>query len=90
VLNEKAAAFYRRHGVTRIERAAESGLDLRGRRVMTARYCLKHQLGWCPRYRGARENQAEPPVEPLELVDEQGHHYPLRFNCKECQMEVYF
>ncbi|MDX9833167.1 MAG: U32 family peptidase, partial [Anaerolineae bacterium] len=40
VLNRQAAAFYRRHGVTEIEPAAESGLDMRGRVVMRTRYCL--------------------------------------------------
>ena len=49
VLNQKAAAFYRRHGVSDIEPAAESGLDLAGRTVMTTRYCLKFELGLCPR-----------------------------------------
>jgi putative protease len=49
VLNQKAAAFYRRHGVVDIEPAAESGLDLAGRTVMTTRYCLKYELGLCPR-----------------------------------------
>ena len=49
VLNQKAAAFYRRHQVLEIEPAAESGLDLAGRTVMTTRYCLKYELGLCPR-----------------------------------------
>ena len=48
VLNQKAAAFYRRHGVVDIEPAAESGLDLAGHTVMTTRYCLKYELGLCP------------------------------------------
>ncbi len=49
VLNRKAVAFYRRHGVVDLEPAAESGLDLAGRVVMTTRYCLKYELGLCPR-----------------------------------------
>jgi putative protease len=85
VLNQTAAAFYRRHGVTNIEPAAESGLDLRARKVMTTRHCIKHQLGWCP-----KENKTVKLQEPLALVDEQGRTFPLRFNCVECQMEVYF
>jgi putative protease len=85
VLNQTAAAFYRRHGVTKIEPAAESGLDLRARKVMTTRHCIKHQLGWCP-----KENKTVKLQEPLALVDEQGRTFPLRFNCVECQMEVYF
>jgi len=39
VLNHKARAFYRRHQVRDIEPAAESGLAMQGRVVMTTRYC---------------------------------------------------
>jgi putative protease len=59
VLNQKAAAFYRRHQVTDIEPAAESGLDLVGRTVMTTRYCLKYELGACPRERNFTTESAE-------------------------------
>lgn len=85
VLNRKAEAFYRRHGVERIEPAAESGLDLRGRKVMTTRYCLKHQLGLCARYGGQSGHE-----EPFALVDAEGHRLELRFNCRACEMEVWF
>jgi putative protease len=83
VLNAKAETFFRRHGVVRIESAAESGLDLRGRNVMTTRYCLKHQLGLCPT-RGA----AEFPTEPLYLVDDEGNRLRLHFDCARCEMEI--
>jgi putative protease len=79
VLNAKAEAFYRRHGVERIERAAESGLDLTGRRVMTTRYCIREQLGLC----GAGV------AEPLTLIDDEGRRLELRFDCDRCAMEVY-
>ncbi len=79
VLNAKAEAFYRRHGVTRIERAAESGLDMRGRRVMTTRYCIREQLGLC----------GTPLAEPLALIDDEGRRLELRFDCGRCEMEVY-
>ncbi|HSQ38628.1 MAG TPA: U32 family peptidase, partial [Anaerolineales bacterium] len=85
VLNRQAEAFYRRHGVTDIEPAAESGLDMRGRRVMRTRYCLLHQLGYCRREKGV-----SPLAEPLSLVDEDGHKYPLRFDCTKCEMEVFY
>lgn len=88
VLNARAEAFYRRHGVTQIEPAAESGLDMRGRRVMTTKHCIKHQMGWCVKHGASKD--AGQPREPLSLVDEQGNVYPLRFNCKKCVMEVYF
>ena len=59
VLNQKAAAFYRRHQVADIEPAAESGLDLAGHTVMTTRYCLKYELGACPRERNFTTESAE-------------------------------
>jgi putative protease len=79
VLNAKAEAFYRRHGVERIERAAESGLDLAARRVMTTRYCVREQLGLC----------GTPVAEPLALIDDEGRRLELRFDCDRCQMEVW-
>jgi collagenase-like PrtC family protease len=84
VLNEKAEAFYWRHGVTHIEPAAESGLDMAGRQVMRTRYCLKHQLGYCARYGSGTSS----PQEPLTLVDEDGRRFALRFDCDACEMEI--
>jgi len=83
VLNRKAADFYRRHGVEEIEPAAESGLDLRGRTVMTTKYCLRYEMGWCDGRSGKGG-----PAAPLFLVDEDGRRYGLRFDCRNCRMEV--
>ena len=85
VLNQKAAAFYRRHGVEQIEPAAESGLDLHGRCVMTAKYCLRHELGCCLKQK-ARGNLPD----DLYLVDEKGRRFELRFDCTGCVMEIYY
>ncbi|HUT19678.1 MAG TPA: U32 family peptidase [Anaerolineae bacterium] len=84
-LNRHAEAFYRRHGVDKIEPAAESGLDMSGRQVMRTRYCLKHQLGLCP-----RQGTGKQPQEPLYLVDDDGHRYRLGFDCGLCEMTVHF
>jgi putative protease len=83
VLNRKAEAFYQRHGVTSIDPAAESGLDLHGKRVMTTRYCVKHQLEMCP---GGGKSASD---EPLILVDDEGNKLELRFDCGNCRMEVH-
>lgn len=85
VLNQKAEEFYRRHGVTSIEPAAETGMSLQGRKVMTTRYCLKHELGLCPK----DGRKVERPAEPLALLDEEGHRLQLNFDCSRCQMEVW-
>ncbi len=83
-LNQRAVNFYQRHGVKRIEPAAESGLDLHGRRVMTTKYCLQYELEACPR----RGQKAISPS-PLVLVDDDDNRLSLRFNCADCVMEIY-
>jgi putative protease len=52
---------------------------------MTTKYCLKYQLGHCPR-------EGQPPLtnEPLTLVAENGQRLRLKFDCKACQMEVIY
>jgi len=85
VLNHLARAFYLRHGVREIEPAAESGIDLRGRKVMTTRFCLRFALGACPKQKNPKRLQ-----EPLYLEDELGNRLTLRFRCQECVMEVIY
>jgi putative protease len=89
VLNQKAADFYRRHGVEEIEPAAESvsskndRQDMRGKTVMVSKYCILFQLGAC------RKDQKSPDLaEPLTLVDEKGRRFVVKTNCKGCEMEI--
>jgi len=81
VLNQKAASFYRRHGVEGIEPAAESGLDMHGRKVMTTRTCIKYEMGLCPREPGDPSHRC--PAEPWFLVDDEGRRLRLDFRCEE-------
>ncbi len=85
VLNQMAENFYRRHGVEKIEPAAESGLDLHGCCVMTSKYCIRRELGCCP---GKEAGCALP--EDLFLVDHEGRRFELRFDCGLCVMEIYY
>jgi len=84
VLNSSAESFYRRHGAQRIERAAESGLNLRGRRVMTTKYCIRKQLGHCLKDGGGRAARGS-----LFLVDRAGNRLRLHFDCARCGMDIY-
>jgi 23S rRNA 5-hydroxycytidine C2501 synthase len=85
VLNKKARDFYQRHGVAGIEPAAESGLDLHGRMVMTTRYCVKQELGLC-----GTKLEGQKSSEPLYLLDEDGRKITLEFDCQRCGMNIYF
>jgi putative protease len=88
VLNKKAAQFYHRHGVTQIEPAAEIGLDMLGRTVMTTKYCIKYQLDACPRENKTSEFFKNSEV--YSLVDEDGQRLRLQFDCAACQMHVIY
>jgi collagenase-like PrtC family protease len=83
VLNKKAEAFYRRHGAEHVEFAAESGLDMRGRTLMTTRLCVLNELGLCLKKAGKSG-----PRPPFFLVDEDGRRFELRFRCDVCEMDV--
>jgi len=83
VLNRAAEAFYRRHGVARIQPAAESGLNLTGKKVMTLRYCIREELGLCPATTGG-----EAPAAPLTLLDGEGRRLRVRFLCGDCRVEI--
>ncbi|MCU0642850.1 MAG: U32 family peptidase [bacterium] len=84
-LNRDAVSFYQHHGVETIAPAAESGLDMVGKKVMTTKYCIAQQLGICKK----NSNQLRS-IEPLYLVDEKGQRYRLNFDCNKCAMEIYF
>lgn len=85
VLNEKAKAFYQRHGVEQIEQAAESGRDLHDACVMTTKYCLRKQLDLCPVQSGETDD-----AEPLLLEDDEGHLLRAEFRCGRCGMEIFW
>ncbi len=86
VSNQMARNFYKRHGVTDIEKAFELQWDPGKSRVMVTKYCVKYELGKCARFQ--RDTMGEKVVEPLIL--KQGElEYKLKFNCKPCEMEIW-
>ncbi len=84
ILNRKSADFYRRHGVTDFEPAAESGLKMSGRQVMETRYCIRKELNLCPGHKVGQN------AEDLILTDRQGNMFTARFSCEKCGMKIYF
>lgn len=86
VSNELAKTFYKRHGVTEIEKAFELQWDPGKSRVMTTKYCVKYELGKCWRFN--KDTMGEKLVEPLTLKHGE-NEYKLKFNCKPCEMEIW-
>lgn len=84
VLNKFAKKFYEKHGCTVSEMALESGVAKAGKRAMTTKHCLKYAFNMCNKDDAANADRK------LFLIDEKGKRYPLKFNCKNCEMEIYF
>ena len=53
--------------------------------IMQCRHCLRYALGHCVKHGGTKPLWREPLV--LRLSD--GRRFPLEFDCKNCQMNVY-
>jgi 23S rRNA 5-hydroxycytidine C2501 synthase len=86
VSNKLARKFYQRHGVTEIEKAFELQWDPGKSRVMVTKYCVKYELGKCPRFQ--RATMGTKLAEPLTLKHGEVE-YKLKFNCKPCEMEIW-
>jgi len=83
VMNQKAAAFYRAHGITDIAPAFERQ-PVDGATLMFTRHCIRYSMGGCPKYQ-KRNTELK---EPLYLRSMDGRRFRLTFDCKHCQMRV--
>jgi putative protease len=83
ISNRMSEEFYREHGVEKLERVVEVAGPKDNQLLMTLRYCLKYELGYCERY----QNPADTPPEPLYLEDH-NRKYRLEFDCKNCLMRI--
>ena len=82
IYNAAAEAFYRSHGVRRVERAYEER-PRRGAPLMFTRHCLRYSMGWCP----VHQRGQSPFREPYYLLHE-GARLRLEFDCARCEMRV--
>ncbi|MFH1820364.1 MAG: U32 family peptidase [Candidatus Nealsonbacteria bacterium] len=85
VANDLARKFYERHGASVLESSFEQQKNIRGKKLMTTKHCLRHFLGACPK--DIMKNKTDF-KEPLFLVYD-GNKYRLSFDCTECVMEIY-
>jgi len=71
-------------GAEQINALEVTGRLNNGQALMTCRFCLRYQMGWCPRQRGAKS----PYQEPYYLCSRDGRKFRLEFDCKNCEMKV--
>lgn len=79
--NRLCKEVYSAMGATEVAPAYELKAP-EGAEVMRSKYCIRHELGFCPKQRPKNA-----PKEPLYLVNN-GYKLKLEFDCKNCEMIV--
>ena len=83
IANEAHRAVYEDFGATDIEYGLDKTEAYTGKAVMTCKYCLRYELGWCRKGPDA----AKSPKDPLYLVSGK-RRFCLEFDCGRCEMKV--
>lgn len=102
VANRLSLEFYRQHGVTSIEKAAEAGKKLNnGDVVMTTRHCILRELGLCFKEKDICKDTLKIKATPGRkekgksdcfrfplYLHYAGGRFRLNFDCRACEMQV--
>jgi putative protease len=83
ITNEMHKSVYADFGATEIEYGLDKTEDYAGKALMTCKYCLRYELGWCHR----RIDGSKAPNDPLFLVSGK-RRFRLEFDCGKCEMRV--
>ena len=86
IMNSGSKEFYLQHGVDSVEPAFEVQFPSGSPLLMKTKYCIKFELGFCPREQNRKEGTDF--KEPFYLRDA-GRRYKLQFDCKACEMNLY-
>ena len=83
ITNEEHRAVYEDFGAKSIEYGLDKTEDYAGKSLMTCKYCLRYELGWC------KKNPAvsNAPKGSLCLVSG-NRRFRLEFDCGKCEMKV--
>jgi putative protease len=88
VYNDKARAFYHKHGVQLIAAAYEAHEEPGEVPLMITKHCLRFSFNLCPKQaKGVQGVQGQVRAEPMTLVSGD-ERYTLKFDCKPCEMHV--
>lgn len=88
VYNQKARAFYEKHGVKLIAPAYEAHREPGEVSLMITKHCLRYAFSLCPKQaKGIKGVQGQIRAEPMFLVSD-AEKLKLTFNCRACEMHV--
>jgi putative protease len=80
VANKIAEDTYIKAGASSVRPAYEIS-HVRSAELMRTRYCIRYELGMCPKHHGVKPGKA------LFLLNN-GQRFALGFDCKACEMTV--
>ena len=80
VSNGLSKAIYTATGAIKVEEAYELGHQ-EGAELMRTRYCIRYELGICPKFHKAKDSGR------LYLINN-GQRFSLHFDCRNCEMIV--
>lgn len=89
VINSKAEAFYKHHGINEIEHGIEQTGDYDDKALMTTKYCLRYELGCC--LQGKNNNRPTANIKPTDtlVLRNNDRRFRLEFDCSNCQMKIF-
>ena len=82
ITNESHKAVYEDFGAQTIEYGLDKTEDYADKTVMTCKYCLRYEVGWC-----SRKSSEKCPPQPLYLVSGR-FKFRLVFDCASCVMKL--
>lgn len=89
VINNKAENFYKRHGVSKIERGLELTENYDGKALMTTKYCLRYELGCCLQNKSRSKPQLNIAPSDTLILRNNNRRFRLEFDCRQCLMRIY-
>lgn len=89
IVNDKAEAFYKHHGISSLERGLEQTEAYDGKALMTTKYCLRYELGCC--LQGKNKGTPQLDIHPSNtlILRNNDRRFRLEFDCRECLMRIY-
>ena len=83
ISNKLAEKLYRDAGIETFERAYELEHQ-KDAELMRTKYCVRHELGLCPKQQRGKQVSA---ASPLYILNN-GQRFVLKFDCRNCEMIV--
>ena len=81
IYNDEATTFYENSGCSTCNKALEAYQNIpQNTELMRCKHCLRYASGLCSKK--VKFNKQ------LYLIDETGKKYPLKFDCKKCEMAI--